>query len=333
MQWFRLAAVGLLLGMSVGAPTGCTTNPATGERFFTTLSPEQEAAIGAQAAPELAQEFGGPVQNAQLQQYVTNIGKRLAAETEGYFPTLEWEFTLLDSPVINAFALPGGKVFITRGLAERMTNEAQMAAVLGHEVGHVSAQHTARRIGQQTLFNAGVVVAGLAVGLSDEQSSVRKVGQYAVPALAVGGNLVLLKFGRDEEAQSDYLGMRYMTKIGYNPRAQLQVMEILREASGGGGGQIEWLSTHPMPDTRIQRIEQLLQTDEFKHTQNNPNYQFYEERYQNEFLRILKTLPPPKQPAAPSEAEVRQQLQRSGGASRSAAPAERQRISRPARSR
>lgn len=323
----RITAAVVALGLALIAAPGCQTNPATGEKFFSTLSPEQEAALGAQAAPGLTEQFGGRVENPQLQQYVTNIGQRLAKETESYFPGLEWEFTLLDSPVINAFALPGGKVFISRGLAEKLTSEAQMAAVLGHEVGHVTAQHTARRMGQGTIFNAGLAVAGLAVGMSDADSDVRKIGQYAVPALAVGGNLVILKFGRDEEAQADYLGMRYMSKLGYDPHAQLEVMEILKQASGSGGGAPEFLSTHPLPQTRIDRIEELLRSDEFKQTQNNPNYQMYPERYQREFLSVLKTLPPPKQPAAaPPAGQAQQQLQRS-----QERPAGNERISRPAR--
>jgi len=311
MLTLRRTAAALALGLLMAAAAGCQTNAATGQKFFTTLSPAQEAAIGAEAAPGLTEQFGGKVASAPLQQYVTNIGLRLAKETESYFPTLEWEFTLLDSPVINAFALPGGKVFISRGLAEKLTSEAQMAGVLGHEVGHVSAQHTARRIGQATLFNVGIAAAGIAVGLSDSDSDVRKVGQFAVPALAVGGNLVILKFGRDEEAQADYLGMRYMSKLGYDPKAQLEVMEILKAASGAGGGSPEWMSTHPLPQTRIDRIRALLNEDEFKLTQNNPNYQMYPERYQREFLSVLKTLPPPKQQApAPSAATVEKQLKK-----------------------
>lgn len=325
-RFHRMIAGVLALGLALIASPGCQTNPATGERFFSTLSPEQEAAIGAEAAPGLTEQFGGRVENAQLQQYVTSIGERLAKETESYFPSLDWEFTLLDSPVINAFALPGGKVFISRGLAEKLTNEAQMAAVLGHEVGHVSAQHTARRIGQATIFNAGLAVAGLAVGMSDASSDVRKIGQYAVPALAVGGNLMILKFGRDEEAQADELGMRYMSKLGYDPRAQLQVMEILKQAAGEGSGAPEFLSTHPLPQTRIDRIEGLLRSDEFKQTQNNTNYQMFPERYQREFLSVLRTLPPPRQPAPVPAGQAQQQLQRSQGS-----PSGNERISRPAR--
>jgi predicted Zn-dependent protease len=271
---------------------GCTTNPATGQRFFNVLSMEQEAALGAQAAPALSQEFGGPVRDEQLQAYVTRMGEEIARHTEGDFPKLEWEFTLLDSPVVNAFALPGGKVFITRGLAEKMTNDAQLAGVLGHEVGHVSAQHTARRVGQQMIFNTGLAVAGVAVGLSDESSALRQYGQYAVPALAIGGNLVLLSYGRDEESQADYLGMRYMSRAGYNPRGQLEVMQILAGESAGGARPPEWMASHPLPETRIRRIEGLLNSEEFREAANRP---MGEERFQREFLSRLRQVPASQQ--------------------------------------
>jgi predicted Zn-dependent protease len=291
---FRRGVIGLVVAGAV--VTGCTTNPETGERFFNTLSAEQEIQIGQQAAPELTEQFGGKVPDQQLQAYVTEIGQRLAQHTSGEFHDLPWEFTLLDSGVINAFALPGGKVFISRGLMEKMNSEAQLAGVLGHEIGHVSAQHTARRIGQATILNAGLAAAGLAVGMSDEASALRKYGQVAVPALAIGGNLYILKFGRDEEAQSDYLGMRYMVKAGYNPRAQLEVMEILK-AEGGRGGAPEFLSTHPLPDTRIRKIEEVLDSEEFRSSANLP---YHRERFAP-MLERLRRLPPPKQQAEPTE--------------------------------
>jgi predicted Zn-dependent protease len=287
MSGLMLTCVGLV---------GCTTNPETGERFFNTLSTQQEAQIGEQAAPELTEQFGGKVADPELQAYVTEVGSKLSTHTNKEFHELNWEFTLLDSAIVNAFALPGGKVFMSRGLMEKMNSEAQLAGVLGHEIGHVAAQHTARRIGQATILNAGLAAAGLAVGMSDEASALRKYGQIAVPALAIGGNLYVLKFGRDEESQADRLGMKYMAAAGYNPRAQLQVMEILK-AEGGRGGAPEFLSTHPMPETRIRQIEGLLQEDEFRSALKNP---YHEERFQQALAR-LRRLPPPKQQAPPQE--------------------------------
>jgi predicted Zn-dependent protease len=299
MTMSRFVRGTLALAASACMLAACSTNPATGERFFNPISSAQLNAMGAQAAPELAGQFGGPVQNERLQQYVQRVGNSIAVHTEADFPKLEWEFTLLDSHIINAFALPGGKIFITRGLAERMTNEAQLAGVLGHEIGHVSAEHAARRIGQQAIFNTGLAVAGIAVGAQPEDSSLRQYGQFAIPALAIGGNLVLLSYGRDEESQADSLGMRYMMRAGYNPRGQMQVMEILRDAEQGGGRPPELLASHPMPETRINRIQRLLETD-FAEGANLP---FYEERWHNEFLSELRRLPASRQQSAPQTTE------------------------------
>lgn len=293
---------GGLAVLLAGTLSACTKNMATGQSFFTTLSPEQEAQIGEQASPEMIAEFGGKTPSPELQAYISEVGMKLANQVEDpQFQKLKWEYTLLDSPVVNAFALPGGKVFITRGLADKLTSEAQLAGVLGHETGHVSAQHTARRIGQSTLLNAGLAAAGLAVGASGNETA-QKYGQYALPALAVGGNLYLLKFGRDEESQADYLGMRYMAKAGWNPKAQEQVMEVLKSQEGGSSPP-EFLSTHPIPATRIDDINRLLKTKEFSGSTNLP---LKEQEYQQRYLRIARTLPPPKQPPAPTEGQAQE---------------------------
>ena len=295
----RILNVALTLALSgaLGAvQSGCTTNAATGDRFFTTLSAADEIALGAQAQPQMVEEFGGRVSNTQLNSYINNIGRTLASKTEKSGPSLPWEFTLLDTSVINAFALPGGKVFISRGLVERMNNEAQLAGVLGHEIGHVTAQHTARRIGQATLIQGGLSIVGAAVSAGPEGGSVAEAGQLLLPALNMGGQVVILKFGRDEESQADSLGLRYMTRAGYNPSGQLQVMEILRAASGDrGGGGVEFLQTHPLPETRIKRLN-----DEIRATysaQAADTSTLHQDRFQRECLSVLRRLPPPTQKA------------------------------------
>ena len=292
----RLIISALLLA-GVFAQTGCSVNPATGARSLTLLSWDEEKAMGAEAAPQFTQEFGGPVEDAQIQQYVDRIGAKLVAQIEPGVPDLDWEFILLDSDVINAFALPGGKVFMTRGLAVKLENEAEMAGVLGHEVGHVTARHANQRMSKQIGFNIAIGAAAVAVGVADSDSDVRKYGQYAVPALAVGGNVVLLKYGRDEESQADALGMRYMSKAGYHPRAQRRVMEVLLAASGTSGRPPEWLSTHPFPETRIERIDSLLAGD-YPDAASNPAYQLGEQAYETELLARLRALPPAKHTAA-----------------------------------
>lgn len=261
----------------------CTVNPATGERSLTLMSWEQEKAMGLEAAPQFTEEFGGEVPDQTAQAYVDRIGAKLVAQIEPGVPALDWEFTLLDSDVINAFALPGGKVFLTRGLAVKLENEAEMAGVLGHEVGHVTARHANQRMSKQNLFNLGVTGLAVTVASADSNSDYRKYGEYAVPAVTVGGNLFMLKYGRDEESEADMLGMRYMSKAGYNPAAQRRVMEVLLEASGGGRGQPEWLATHPFPETRIERITQLL-AERYPDYNSNPNYQLNAGDYQRNIL-------------------------------------------------
>lgn len=290
---FRLLSL-LTVGVMVLHGGGCTTNPATGKTILTMKSWDWEREVGAEAAPQFTEQFGGEVPNRQLQAYVTRIGESMTEVVEEGVPDLEWEFTLLNTDVINAFALPGGKVFFTRGLAERLDNEAQMAGVLGHEIGHVTARHGNQRISSQTLLNIGIAGAAIAVGVADSDSDFRKYGQLAVPALAIGGNVVLLSYGRNEELEADMLGMRYMSRCDqrYDPMAQRQVMAILAEA-GGGSSTPEFLSTHPHPDSRIGQIDKLLATT-YASTQNNKDYQLYAGRYKRQFLDVIARVPPPE---------------------------------------
>lgn len=255
---------------------GCATNAATGRLQFNSMSRDREITLGTEALPQLTKEYGGEVHDPVLRDYVTKVGMKLTQDTEGDNPDLPWEFTLLDSDVINAFALPGGKVFITRALLDRMSNEAQLAGVLGHEIGHVTAQHTDDRIGQSYLVTFGAALAGIATKDSDNAWT-----QKVMPLVVdVGGQGYLLHFSRGQEEEADYLGMRYMRRADYNPAAQLQVMKILQQSqreSGGGKG-LEFFSTHPYPETRIKNIKKWLAAD-FEKTQNNPQYGFYEEPF------------------------------------------------------
>lgn len=280
-----------LLGLFLLAPIGCTTNPATGKQSFTLYTWEQEKQMGAEAAAGLAEQFGGEVDDVIPSQYVREVGMKLVAGIESGVPDLDWEFTLLNTDVINAFALPGGKVFFTRGLAEKLESEAAMAGVLGHEIGHVTARHGNQRISKQIGFTAVLSGVAIVVGTSDSDSNTRKYGQIAVPALAIGGNVVLLKYGRNAESEADMLGMRYMERAGYSPIGQLRVMEVLLESSNGQR-QPEWLSTHPYPESRIEDIHELL-SGKYAHTQDNPAYVFNKPEYERQMLLPLRNLPKP----------------------------------------
>ncbi|MFW5653137.1 MAG: M48 family metalloprotease [Planctomycetota bacterium] len=269
-----MAAVGLTMTAIVG--TGCETNPATGKRQFNYYSIEQEVQLGTELAPQLTQEYGGAVQDPQLTRYVERIGDVLAQQTEEYNTELPWEFTLLDSEIINAFALPGGKVFISAGLVTEMTNEAQLAGVLGHEIGHVTAQHTDQRVGTAMIVAGIATAAGVAAQETIDDSNMQQLAGLVIGA---GGQGYLLSYSREQEIEADALGMRYMSRAGYNPIGQLQVMEILRDVAAGAGAPPEFLSTHPHPETRIREIERLLKT-EYAYTQNSPEFEVYEDRFQ-----------------------------------------------------
>jgi len=266
------------------APTGCTVNPATGERVVNFISTEQELAIGEEAAPQFLEQGGGHIPDPRIQQYVSDIGQRLAKLSER--PDLDWKFHTLDSAIINAFALPGGKVFITRGLLEKMDNEAQLAGVLGHEIGHVTAIHINQRLTQQAIAQG--VIAGIGAAASDSDYA-----NLIVAGASVGSQLYMLSFSREQEHQSDTLGLRYMTRAGYDPRGQVQVMRILKAASGGG---VEFLQTHPLPQSRIDQLEQHI-ASKYDYTRNNPKFGLYPDRFKQNVLDRLDKLPPPEQPA------------------------------------
>lgn len=290
-----ILAFGMVIAaISSFALTGCSHNAVTGESSLLFLSKAEEQQIGAEAAPQFTSEYGGKVPNEQLQAYVTRVGQKLAAQTEDDFPGFPWEFTLLNSDVINAFALPGGKVFITRGLAARMSNEAQLAGVLGHEVGHVTARHGNQRMSQSQIAGGFIAAAKAGVGLAGDGGTVTAaIGQYGIPALEAGGNVLLLKYGRKDESQADELGMRYMARAGYNPQAQVQVMEILASASGAEGRGPEWLASHPFPETRIEQIKQIL-AKQYPDAATNPSYTFGEKEFKEQFLTTLNATPAAK---------------------------------------
>ena len=215
----RIALVALLSLASLG---GCTTNQTTGRSQFNAMSRDQEIALGAEAKPGLVQEMGGEVAREDVKAYVKEVGMKLAASTEGDNPSLPWEFTLLDSDVINAFALPGGKVFMSRGLATKMKNEAQLASVLGHEVGHVTARHINDRMADSMWVSAA---AGIASVLLEDTTGA--IGELAPQVVQLGGQSVLMRFNRKQELEADSLGVRYMVKNDYDPTGALGVICLL----------------------------------------------------------------------------------------------------------
>jgi predicted Zn-dependent protease len=247
-----LAFPALLLaaGLVAGPMAGCARNPVTGKNELSLVSEGQEIQMGQQAAQEVAQSIGF-VDDPGLQAYVAGIGKRMAAKSER--PNLPWEFHVVNDAAVNAFALPGGFIYVTRGLLGYMNSEAELATVLGHEIGHVTARHSAQQISKAQLATLGL---GLGSVLSSD------VARFAGVA-SQGLQVLFLKYGRDAENQADQLGFRYALGQNYDVREMANVFHTLDRASqlGGGGGRLpEWLSTHPNPENRVKNVEARLDT-------------------------------------------------------------------------
>jgi predicted Zn-dependent protease len=224
-------------------------NPITGETQAIALTPNQEVALGLQSAPKVAQQFGGLADDPALQAYVRGVGERIVSRSAAKDTPYQFSFSLLkDEKTVNAFALPGGPIFITRALLSRLGNEAQLAGVLGHEVGHVVGRHSAEKIAKSRLGQA--LVGALGVATSDERGRGSAMAQMAGQ---MANQMVQLRYGREDELQSDSLGVRFMSEAGYDPRALTNVMEILASV-GGSKRQPEFMSSHPDPGNRSGEI-------------------------------------------------------------------------------
>lgn len=223
------------------------TNPVTGEKQHIGISPDQEVAMGQQAAPQMAQEFGGLDRDDRDQQIVEQIGRSVVEHSDASKSPYQYDFHLLaDRKVINAFALPGGQVFITRALYDKLDSPGMLAGVLGHEVGHVVGRHSAEQMAQQQLSQG---LAGAAVVATSDD---RNPGGSAQVAQMVAG-MISLKFSRHDESEADQFGVKYMSEAGYDPNSMVEVMSVLEQASGGRGGP-EFFQTHPDPGNRKEAI-------------------------------------------------------------------------------
>jgi predicted Zn-dependent protease len=259
-QIFSLTLAALLL-------TGCgsmVVNPVTGESERSVMSEEAEVAEGAKAHQEVLKEYG-VYKNTAVQNYVNTLGQKLA--THSHRSNLQWHFTVLDSPEINAFALPGGYVYVTRGIMAYMESEADLAGVIGHEIGHVTARHGAQRATSQQ--NAGIgVFAASVLGAVLEGAGLPGAGQLAGQVSQTVAAGYVASYGRDQELQADQLGAEYLSRSNYDPRNMVDVITVLKnqerfaadEAKAQGrtaptGG--DWLASHPSNDQRLQKITEL----------------------------------------------------------------------------
>lgn len=237
----------LAIAAALAFVAACATNPVTGRRELSLVSPGQEKTLGLQGYNETIQQYG-KYDDADLQAYVNQVGQKVAHAS--HQPDLGWTFTLIDDPSVNAFAMPGGYIFVTRGILPYLDSEAQLAGVLGHECGHVTHRHTAEQMTQQQLYGLGLGIA------SATSSTFRQFGGVAQQALG----LLFLRYSRQDETEADELGVQYSTRAGYDSRQMPLTYAMLKRVGDKSGQRLPgFLSTHPDPGDREQRTTQLSQ--------------------------------------------------------------------------
>ncbi len=262
--------VGGLIATTLLICHSCATNPVTGKKDISFISKQQEIAMGQQADPEVINQFG-LYPNDQLQKFINEKGQKMVAVS--HRKDLKYEFKIIDSPILNAFAVPGGYVYFTRGIMAHFNNEAQFAGVLGHEIGHIAARHSAQQQSKTMLAQIGLVV-GMVISPTFAQ-----FGEQAQQTLS----LLFLKFGRDDESQSDQLGVEYSTKIGYDASQMADFfLTLKREQEQSETEPIpDFLSTHPNPADRYDKVKELAA--EWKQKVKNTNLQVN----RNSYLKMI----------------------------------------------
>ncbi len=251
----------------------CATNPVTGKPELMLLSKSDEIELGKKTDKQVVNSYG-IYQNEELNNYISQIGMKMAKLS--HRPDLPYEFKILDTPVINAFAVPGGFVYFTRGILAHLNSEAEVAGVMGHEIGHVTARHSAKQYSKAQLTQLGL---GLGAILSEDFRQYAGFAQF-------GAQLLFLKFSRDNERQSDKLGVQYSTKAGYNATEMANFFETLdRMQPEDGGGLPGWLSTHPNPEDRVVKIRDMAQ--EWKRKVTAKNFEIRRDDYLNKINGLV----------------------------------------------
>ncbi len=245
-----IIGLGMAAFQAVKFMTNTQLNPLTGENQRIAWTPAEEVQLGLQSVNQMAAQHGGLHPDSQAQEFVDRVGEKLVRNTVASQSEYPYDFHLLaDDQTVNAFALPGGQCFITAALFARLQNEDQLAGVLGHEIGHVIHRHGGERMASQNFIQGMVQSVMVMFGGDYSMMNIASmVGQYAS-----------MKYGRDQELESDDWGIRLMMEAGYDPLQMIDVMDILEQASGGGGKVPEFQSTHPSPENRRQKIKDSIE--------------------------------------------------------------------------
>lgn len=240
---------------------GCTINPVTGKKQVTLIFPSEEIALGNRAAPQFEKEFGEKVNSPQLQKYIAEVGAKLAAVSDRPMP---YQYALLSSNIPNAFALPGGKIYITVGLFKHMTNERQLAAVLAHETVHVAAKHSVQGMQRQMGAELFAELIGMIVG-GESAETARATSKFAT-------GMANLRYGRNDESESDKYGLKYMQQAGYNPWGMVELLELLQSLSDSQPGLFgDLLATHPLTSTRIKDVRNIIRQSYSAYSPRTPD--------------------------------------------------------------
>jgi len=265
--------------------SACATNPVTGRREFSIVSDKTANEMGAKAYPQIRQEWGGDYSDPKVQAYVASIGKSLAAVSDS--PDLPFEFRVTNSSQLNAVTLPGGRIFITRGLMADLENEAQLAAVIGHEIGHATARHGRSAMSRNIALQAVAAVASTIVDFESKTQASRLLGRTALQAGLIGAQIATFKWSRDQENQADELGVIYMMKAGYDPEGAIQVQELLASKEKKNPGYFQALfRSHPVSAERIKHVTRFVYTNEAGYGIYRKGDGLFAARYQEETRKL-----------------------------------------------
>ena len=260
--------------LTLSAISGCATNPVTGKEQLMFMSPKEDIAIGKKYAPEVEKQLGGKIESEVLTQYINSVGQKVARVSHN--PDMKFTYIAVNDDSMNALALPGGYIFITRGMLEKLENESQLAGILAHETLHVTARHSAAAMSQQ-------IGMGLLLSAAMSQAS----SQGAATAARLTSQLIGLKYSRDAEKEADRYGMDYMVRAGYSPNGMVETMQIL--AKEHSERPVEFFSTHPSPENRVGLLRRHIGKRGYDY--NYQGLRVAPEQYKKNILDILETIP------------------------------------------